>query len=117
MSLRGLVTTLGLAALLAPASLAAQVALDSAGLEPVLVELAVGRYGSRTVPAYRTGGDALLPLLQLAEMAELRARPLANRAVELTLGTGREGEPRSETGGRRAGQLTAGLWGFSAREK
>lgn len=90
MSLRGLVTSLGLAALLAPASLGAQVALDTAGLEPVLVELALGRYGSRTVPAYRSSGDALLPVLQLAEMAELRARPLTAGAVELTLEPGRQ---------------------------
>lgn len=74
--------------LLAPAGLRAQVAVDSIGLEPVLVELAIGRYGSRTVSAYRSSGDALLPLLQLAEMAELRSLPLPGGAVELILGPG-----------------------------
>jgi hypothetical protein len=75
-----------LAALAAPAGLRAQVATDSAGLEPVIVELGIGRYGSRTVSAYRSSGDALLPVLQLAEMAELRSAPLAGGAIELTLG-------------------------------
>jgi hypothetical protein len=78
-----------LAALLAPAGMSAQIAADPAGLEPVLVELAIGRYGSQTVSAYRSSDDALLPLLQLAEMAELRLRPLTGGAVELTLEPGR----------------------------
>ena len=51
MSPRWLGPAVVLAALLAPVGLRAQVALDTTGLEPVLVELAVGRYGSRTVPA------------------------------------------------------------------
>ena len=80
---------LAVAALLAPAGLRAQVALDTTGLEPVLLELAIGRYGSRTVPAYRSSGDALLPVLQLADMAELRARPLPGGSIELTLEPGR----------------------------
>jgi len=75
-----------LAALAAPAGLRAQVATDAAGLEPVIVELGVGRYGSRTVSAYRASGEALLPVLQLAEMAELRSVPIAGGAIELTLG-------------------------------
>ncbi len=86
--LRRFVPALVLAALLAPAALRAQVALDTTGLEPVLVELAIGRYGSRTVPAYRSSGDALLPVLQLAEMAELSSRPLAQGAIEMTLEPG-----------------------------
>jgi hypothetical protein len=75
-----------LAALTAPAGLRAQVATDSAGLEPVIVELGIGRYGSRTVSAYRSSGDALLPVLQLTELAELRSSPLSGGAVELALG-------------------------------
>ncbi len=75
-----------LAALAIPAGLRAQAATDSAGLEPVIVELGIGRYGSRTVSAYRSSGDALLPMLQLAEMAELRSVPMAGGAIELTLG-------------------------------
>jgi hypothetical protein len=78
-----------LAALLAPTALCAQIAADSSGLEPVIVELAIGRYGSRTVSAYRSSGDALLPVLQLADMAELHARPLSGGGVELTLEPGR----------------------------
>ena len=74
-----------LAALLAPAGLRAQDPGDPAGLEPVILELAIGRYGSRTVSAYRSSGDALLPVLQLAEMAELRSLPLSGGAIELTL--------------------------------
>jgi hypothetical protein len=74
---------------MAPAGLSAQIAGDSADLEPVIVELAIGRYGSRTVSAYRSSGDALLPVLQLAEMAELRSLPLSGGAVELTLEPGR----------------------------
>ena len=58
-----------LATLAMPASVRAQVATDSAGLEPVIVELGIGRYGSRTVPAFRSSGDALIPVLQLAENA------------------------------------------------
>lgn len=89
MSLRRFVSGLA-AVLLAPAALPAQVAMDTTRLEPVLVELTIGRYGSRTVPAYRSSGDALLPVLQLAEMAELRAHPLPDGAIELTLEPGRQ---------------------------
>ena len=38
-----------LVSLAAPEALRAQAGADSAGLEPVIVELAIGRYGSRTV--------------------------------------------------------------------
>jgi hypothetical protein len=78
-----------LTALLAPASLRGQTASDSAGLEPVIVELAIGRYGTRTVSAYRSSGDALLPVIDLAQLVELRTLLLADGAVELTLEPGR----------------------------
>ena len=84
MTPRWAVPALLLAALLAPRATHAQ-GLDSTGLEAVLVELSVGRYGSRTVPAYRSSGDALLPVMQLAELAELRARILPDSSIELTL--------------------------------
>ena len=87
---RWAVPPLLLAALLAPAAAHAQTAIDTAGLEPVLVELSVGRYGSRTVPAYRSSGDALLPVLQLAELAELGAAVLPDSAIELTLRADRQ---------------------------
>lgn len=41
--------------------------------EPVLVELRLGRIAARTVPAYRVGDAALLPLTQFFEMAEINA--------------------------------------------
>ncbi len=89
MRLRQPALALLLAALLAPAQLHAQAAKDSVALEPVLVELAVGRYGSQTVSAFRSSGDALLPVARLAEMAELRSLALAGGALELTLEPGR----------------------------
>ena len=79
-----------LTTLLAPAALRAQGAADSAGLERVIVELGIGRYGSRTVTAYRSSGDALLPVLQLAELVELRSLSRADGVVELTLQPGRQ---------------------------
>jgi hypothetical protein len=78
------VTALLLAALVAPSAAHAQSA-DTTGLEPVIIELSVGRYGSRTIPAYRSSGDALLPVLQLAELADLRAAPLSGGGIALTL--------------------------------
>jgi len=79
------VPALLLAALLAPRPAYAQAEPDTTGPEPVLIELSVGRYGSRTVPAFRSSGDALLPILQLAELAELRAALLSAGAIELTV--------------------------------
>ncbi|HEY7480220.1 MAG TPA: carboxypeptidase-like regulatory domain-containing protein [Gemmatimonadales bacterium] len=90
MSPRRPALALVLTAVLAPQGLSAQVAADAVRLEPVIVELAVGRYGSRTISAYRSSGDALLPVLQLAEMVELRSRPLTGGAIELTLEPGRQ---------------------------
>jgi hypothetical protein len=87
---RWAVPPLLLAALLAPTAAHAQTAIDTTRLEPVLLELSVGRYGSRTVPAYRSSGDALLPVLQLAELAELGAAILPDSAIELTLRADRQ---------------------------
>ena len=39
--------------------------------EPVLLELSLGRIASRTVPAYRVGDEALVPLATFLGMAEL----------------------------------------------
>lgn len=89
MSGRRSVLGLLLAALVAPGALHAQIAADSSGVEPIIVELVIGRYGSRTVSAYRSSGDALLPVLQLAEMAELHSVPLSGGAVQMTLEPGR----------------------------
>lgn len=42
------------------------------GLEPVLIELMLGRIASRTVEAYRAGDAALVPLGAFFELAEIR---------------------------------------------
>jgi hypothetical protein len=87
---RRAVPALLLTALLAPRAAHAQATADTTGLEPVLIELSVGRYSSRTVPAYRASGDALLPVLQLAELAELRVASLPDGAIEVTVRQGRQ---------------------------
>jgi len=43
-------------------------------IEPVLLELRLGRYAARTVPAHRSGNDALLPVLQVFDLAEMRTQ-------------------------------------------
>jgi hypothetical protein len=53
--------------------------------DPMIVELAVGRYVSRTVPAFRCGEEALVPVSQLADLAEIATRPLAGGGIELVL--------------------------------
>ena len=47
------------------------VAQDRPAAEPVLLELALGRIASRTVPAYRVREEALVPLTAFLDMAEL----------------------------------------------
>ena len=73
------------AALLARHGLAAQAVADSTAAarapDAIIVELAMGRYVSRTVPAFRSGDDALLPLTQLADLAEIATRPLPGRRI------------------------------------
>lgn len=72
------------AAALAPCRLRAQ-GVDSTLAQPVIVELMIGRDTSRTVSAYRVGDEALLPLTQLAGLAEIRTAPLPGGATELVL--------------------------------
>jgi hypothetical protein len=43
-------------------------------VEPVIVELKLGRIAERTLPAYRAGNDALIPLGPFFELAELRVQ-------------------------------------------
>jgi hypothetical protein len=74
------------AALLAPRSAEAQ-APDSTGA-PVIVELAVGRYGVRTVEALRVGREVLLPLSVVAELAEVRYQRVPPAGAELVLEPG-----------------------------
>lgn len=51
--------------------------------DPIIVELSLGRYVSRTVQAYRSGDDALIPLTQFADLAEIATHPLPAGALEL----------------------------------
>lgn len=88
MSPRRAAASLALAASLAWTRAAAQ--SPSSGADSVhqaadasIVELALGRYVSRTVPAFRDGEAALLPLAQLADLAEIAFRPLPRGGVEL----------------------------------
>lgn len=53
-----------------PGRLAAQVPADTAP-EAAIVELRLGRLAARTVQAYRVGSDALVPLSQFLELAEI----------------------------------------------
>lgn len=80
------------AACLAWSAVEAQSVADSTAAarapDASIVELALGRYVSRTMPAYRSGDDALLPLSQFAELAEIAIRPLPRGGLELTLQPG-----------------------------
>ncbi len=103
-------TALIFAVLVSSSGLEAQAKTDTSTAtgapDATLVELAVGRSVSRTVPAYRTGDEALLPVTQLAELAEIATRPLADGGLELILQPGdhrialdpRSTEIRSATG-------------------
>jgi len=80
------------AALLSSGSLEAQAAADTIAAvhapDATLVELALGQYVSRTVPAFRAGDEALLPVAQLAELAEIATRQLPAGGLELILQPG-----------------------------
>lgn len=73
---------LALAGSFAPVPLQA-VARDT--VEPVIVELALGRLASRTVTTYRRGDEALIPLSQLLELAEVRIDRFGADVLEATL--------------------------------
>ena len=92
MSPRRAAAALVTAGSLAWSGLGAQTVADSAlavrPLDAIIVELAIGRYVSRTVPAYRSGDEALLPLTQVAELAEIATRPLPAGGLELILQPG-----------------------------
>ncbi len=87
MTLRGLQAALLLAAtLLAPRAARSQ-SSDHTG-EPVIVELSVGRYGTRTVEALQVGRDVLLPLSVVAELGEIRYRRVPPASAELVIEPG-----------------------------
>jgi hypothetical protein len=75
--------------------LSAQATADSRqpiadGPEPVVVELRIGRLASRTVPAYRLGSEALVPLTQFLQLAEVLFRLTPEGRLEATLDPGRQ---------------------------
>lgn len=74
-------------ALPAPGTARAQAGMPSGG-EPIIVELAVGRHTFRTIPAFRSGGDALLPIGIVAELAEIRYRLIPPDTAEIVLQPG-----------------------------
>jgi hypothetical protein len=84
--------TLVTAVLFASSTLEAQVAADTAPAaragDATIVELALGRFVSRTVPAFRAGDEALLPVTQFAELAEIATRQLPTGGLELLLQPG-----------------------------
>jgi hypothetical protein len=84
---RGRLAVLVLAATLLAPRVAHPQTSDQTG-EPVIVELSVGRYGSRTVEALQVGRDVLLPLSVIAELAEVRYRRVPPGAAELVIEPG-----------------------------
>jgi hypothetical protein len=64
--------SLGATALASLAAWSPVRAQQSSEPEPVLVELRVGRFTSRTVQAFRVRTEALLPMTQFAELVEMR---------------------------------------------
>ena len=78
-------TTGRLALLLLVATPAVAAAFQDPLIEPVLVDLKLGRLASRTVPAHRSGDTALIPLLQFLELAELGRKQGADGSLTTTL--------------------------------
>ncbi len=56
--------------------------------EPVIVELQIGRIGSRTVQAYRVGTEALVPMSVFLQMVEVRFRLSLEGQLEATIDPG-----------------------------
>ena len=101
--MRRLLALLALAAAL-PSSARAQTP------EPVLLELRLGQIEARTVPAFRVRDEALLPLLQFFEMAEVRANADTMGVVHATLQPGNVRVMVSANGGAaRVGERTIAL--------
>jgi hypothetical protein len=77
-----------LALLLLAATPAVATAIQDPQIEPVLVELKIGRLANRTVPAHRSGDTPLIPLLQFLELAELGRKQGADGSITTTLQPG-----------------------------
>ncbi|MGH7559471.1 MAG: hypothetical protein ACRENB_00470 [Gemmatimonadales bacterium] len=82
--------TLALLLAVSPPALAAPPApaVQDTLVEPYLVELMLGRITSRTVPAFRSGDAALLPLSQFFDLAEIRSQPTAGGGLVAVLQPG-----------------------------
>ena len=72
-----------LAAALAMVAVVTPLAAQEPRVEPVLVELKLGRLAQRTVPAHRSGNDALIPLTPFFELAELRVQRTPDRIIAI----------------------------------
>lgn len=99
-----------LAVVLAAAGSSAAVPLRAQQLpEPAIVQLQIGRLAARTVPAYRIGSEALVPLGQFFDLAEVRiVRSAAGfLAAQLPQGTGIEIDAHARQA--RAGNRTVAL--------
>ncbi|HKP28791.1 MAG TPA: stalk domain-containing protein [Gemmatimonadales bacterium] len=72
-----------LAAILVTVAAVSPVRAQDQRIEPVLIELKLGRLAQRTVPAHRVGNDALIPLGAFFELAELRVQHQPNRIVAI----------------------------------
>ncbi len=57
-------------------------------IDPVLIELQLGRIASRTVEAFRAGDDALVPLGVFFDLAEIRTSRRADGTVEAVVQPG-----------------------------
>lgn len=84
-----------LAATLALVAVAQPAAAQDPRIEPVLVELKLGRLAQRTVSAHRSGDDALIPLSPFFELAELRVQRNANGLIAIIQPGNRRLEVRS----------------------
>ena len=71
------------AAAFAMVAAAAPAVAQDPRIEPVLIELKLGRIAERTVPAHRVGNDALIPLTTFFELAELRVQRDVNRVIAI----------------------------------
>lgn len=81
--LPGLAFVLGMASAY-PGPLSAQ----APAAEPVLIELTIGRIASRTVQAYRSADEALIPLGAFFDLAEIRANRRPDGGLDALLQPG-----------------------------
>jgi hypothetical protein len=78
----------GVAGAVLLAASASRLEAQAATLEAVLVELQIGRLASRTVDAFRTGDEALVPLSVFFEMAEYRVVRQPDSAMQAVVQPG-----------------------------